>query len=164
MENIPNPELEPEPVAELPEQASVSEVDLARAQRRSTLIIIGIALIFLVIVVGSFVLLMKAPDTAVAQMRDVFIIFLALQSLLIGFVLVILMIQLSRLINLLNNEIKPILESTNETVSNLRGTTTFLSENLVQPVIKMNEYLAGITKFLVLTGLSRPSKQRKAKS
>lgn len=159
MEHIP----ENEPVAEIPEQVSVVEADLNRIQQRNTWIIIGIALVALVVVVGSFILLMKAPESTVAQLRDVFIIFLALQSLLIGFVLVILIIQVSRLINLLNNEIKPILESTNETVSNLRGTTTFLGENLVQPVIKMNEYLAGITRFLAITGFTRSTKQRKPK-
>jgi len=59
------------------------------------------------------------------------------------------------LINLLQNEIKPILDSTNETVSNLRGTTVFLSDNLVGPVIKLNEYLAGITQFIQVIGLMR---------
>jgi len=59
------------------------------------------------------------------------------------------------LINLLQNEVKPILDATNETVNTLRGTTTFLSENLVEPVIKLNSYLAGIQRVLKLLGLKR---------
>jgi len=164
MENTPPSEpsgeiLEQPPIEQLPS----GDAELIRSQRRTILIIIGIALVFFVIVIASFALLMQAPNRTVAQLRDVFIIFLALESLLTGFVLVILMIQLSRLINLLNNEIKPILESTNDTVNNLRGTTTFLSESLVQPVIKMNEYLAGITKLLALTGIMRSTKKNKSK-
>jgi hypothetical protein len=69
--------------------------------------------------------------------------------------LVILIVQLARLINLLQNEVKPIVESTNEAVSNLRGTTAFLSENLTQPVIKLNEYLAGLATMFRLIGLAR---------
>jgi hypothetical protein len=87
--------------------------------------------------------LLASPRTDTARVRDIFIIFMALESLLIGLVLIILVIQLARLINLLQNEIKPIMDSTNETVSTLRGTATFLSDNLVEPVIKLNEYLAG---------------------
>jgi hypothetical protein len=64
-------------------------------------------------------------------------------------------IQVAGLINLLQNEVKPILESTSETVNNLRGTTQFLSENLVEPVIKLNSYLAGLRKILGIFGTKK---------
>jgi hypothetical protein len=80
---------------------------------------------------------------------------MALETLLLGLAVVILIIQISRLINLLNNEIKPILESTNETISTLRGTTQFLSNNAVEPIIRMNEYFAGLQELLKLLGLAR---------
>jgi len=150
------PDLEPNL---LPAQSEVVDTtELTAQQRRITIIIILIALAFFILVLVTFVLLMRAPAMVVAQLRDVFIIFLALQSLLIGLALVILMIQLARLLNLLQNEIKPILESTNETVSNLRGTTTFLSDNVVEPVIRLNEYLAGLTQFLAIIGMTRRRK------
>ena len=88
-------------------------------------------------------------------MRDIFIIFLALESLVIGAALVVLIIQLASLINLLQNEVKPILKSTNETVNTLRGTSAFLSENLVEPVIKLNSYLAGLKKLFDMFGINR---------
>jgi hypothetical protein len=78
------------------------------------------------------------------------IIFMAFESLVIGAALIILVIQVASLINLLQNEVKPILDATNETVNTLRGTTTFLSENLVEPVIKLNSYLAGLRRFFQL--------------
>jgi hypothetical protein len=134
---------------------TATDQEIKRQNRKMMVIIIGAAVILLLIIVGVFVLLMNAKPGNVAQLRDVFIIFMSLQSLLIGLVLVILLIQLSRLINLLQNEIKPILESTNETVSNLRGTASFLSDNLTEPVIKMNEYLAGLVRLLTIIGVIR---------
>jgi len=141
----------------LPESPSAQELE--KRQKRIVIAIIAIAVVIVVVLTASFILLMNAEAANVAQLRDVFIIFLALQSLLIGLVLVILMIQLATLINLLQNEIKPILDSTNETVSNLRGTTNFLSDNLVQPVIRLNEQMAGIMRFLAIMGLTRKTKK-----
>lgn len=129
--------------------------DELTASQRKTLIgvIVGVILLLIAIIGGIWWLVQPSTDTA--RVRDIFIIFMAFESLLIGFTLVILIIQLARLINLLQNEIKPIIDSTNETVSNLRGTTAFLSENLSEPVIKMNEYLAGISEFFKVLGLAR---------
>jgi len=126
--------------------------------RRQRRIIIGLSLglfIFIVLLVGSFILLLNAPPQNVELLRDILIIYMALQSMLVGFVLIILIIQLARLTNLLQNEIKPILTSLDVTTSTLRGTTTFLSDSLTEPVIKMNEYMAGISKLLVLLGIIR---------
>ena len=75
---------------------------------------------------------------------------MALESLIIGIVLVILIVQLAVLINLIQNEIKPIMQATNETVNTLKGTSTFISNNIAEPVIKLNEYLAGFKKLLDL--------------
>ena len=111
-------------------------------------------MIILALMVLAIIFLLN-PSTPTGKIRDIFIIFMALETLILGLTLVILIVQIARLINLLQNEIKPILESTNETVNTLRGTTTFLSENLVEPVIKLNEYLAALQKMLSLIGLAR---------
>jgi len=67
----------------------------------------------------------------------------------------VLIIQFASLLNLLQNELRPILQATNETVNNLRGTTEFLSENLVEPVLKLNSYLAGLRRFFDMFGFKR---------
>ena len=64
--------------------------------------------------------------------------------------LVVLLIQLASLINLLQNEVKPILQATSETVNALRGTVDFLGESVVEPVIKLNGYMAGMQRVLEL--------------
>jgi hypothetical protein len=119
------------------------------------LIIVIVAAILLVALLVAAVWGLLQPTTDTARIRDVFIIGMALMSLLIGVTLVILIIQMARLINLLQNEIKPILDSTNETVANLRGTTAFLSDNLVEPVIKLNEMSAALYQVVRLLGLAR---------
>jgi hypothetical protein len=134
--------------------------ELTADQRRMLVFSIIVIVLLMAALIVSVVFLMNAPYGEVARIRDIFIIFLAIQSLLTGFALVILIIQLARLINLLQNEVKPILESTNETVSNLRGTTVFLSENLTEPVIKMNEYLAGMSQLFYVLGITKRSSKK----
>jgi len=73
--------------------------------------------------------------------------------LVIGAALVILIIQLASLINLIQNEVRPILNATSETVNTLRGTVEFLGENVVEPVVKLNGYLAGLRRMLELMGI-----------
>jgi len=134
--------------------------ELTSEQKRFVIVGIVLVVLLIVLIVASLYYLMQ-PSTDTARIRDIFIIFLAIESLLIGLTLVVLMIQLAKLLNLLQNEIRPIVESTNETVSNLRGTTTFLSDNLVEPVMKANEYAAGFRQFISVLGLARkPSKKK----
>ena len=135
-------EIETEPT---PENAASKAAE--RKQRWMMVGIIAGVVIFLALI-GLAVFALLQNDTRTANIRDIFIIFMAFESLIIGAALVVLIIQVANLINLLQNEVKPILESTSETVNTLRGTTEFLSENLVEPVIKLNSYLAGLRKIL----------------
>jgi hypothetical protein len=121
---------------------------MTEGQRKGVLIaaaVVGVLLLAGAIAVAIW--LAQNPSTA-ASVRDVFIIFMALEFMLVGVALVILMVQLAVLTNMLQHEIKPILQSTNETLNTVRGTTAFLSENLVDPVIKMNSALAALAQVL----------------
>jgi hypothetical protein len=142
-------------MAEYTKEMSPEEETLNRAallkQRWIMAGIITAALIVLAGIVVAVIALTRYPAVA-TNVRDIFIIFMAFESLIIGAALVVLVIQIASLINLLQNEVKPILQSTSETVNTLRGTTEFLSENLVEPVIKLNSYLAGLRKFFELFG------------
>lgn len=120
--------------------------------------IIGVVLTIVVLVglfIWGLVSLFTAPADQTAKVRDIFIIIMAFESLVIGAALIILIIQIASLMNLLQNEIKPIMDATNETVNTLRGTTTFLSENMVEPVVKLNASLAGLQRFIELLGIKK---------
>ncbi len=140
----PPPPLTPEQLAELREQE----------RRQKTLVVSIIAGVVLILVLlGVAIYFLMQPTAPTDKIRDVFIIVVALESLVIGVALIVLIVQLASLINLLQNEVRPILNATNETVNTLRGTAEFLGENLVEPVIKLNGYLAGLKRMLELLGI-----------
>jgi hypothetical protein len=161
----PVPQASQPEITQLPPPTGQGPADdptsMSREQKRF-MIYMGLALLVIVIltVLAIYYLGFVAQPGQVTRIRDIFIIFMALQSLLTGLALVVLLVQVTRLINLLQNEIKPILDSTNETVSMLRGTTAFLSNNLVEPVIKLNEYLAGFAQLLQVIGVVRKSSKK----
>lgn len=140
--------------ARLPPPSTAPEMP-RKTSRGPLIIAVVVAVVVLALLVAGLVLLLGADLNTTGRIRDIFIIFMALEFLIIGVALIVLMIQLATLINLLQNEVRPILTSTTETVNTLRGTAVFLSENLVQPVIKMNEYMAGLKKLLDLLHLVR---------
>ena len=116
---------------------------------------VGACIILLALLAAAIYFLFSAPAAVTTQIRDIFIIFMALEFMLLGVALIIFIVQLAKMVNLLQNEVKPILEATNETINTLKGTTEFLSENLVEPVIKLNGYVAGLKKILDLLKIFR---------
>lgn len=111
-----------------------------------------LALIILVVfVVGiGLALFSDVEQTAltIQVIRDIFIIFLVFQGILIIASLAILILQIARLINLLQNGIMPILKNTEETVKTARGTVEFVGSNLTEPVVKLNGFLAALNVIL----------------
>jgi flagellar biogenesis protein FliO len=112
------------------------------------LIALGI-LIFLGLVVLAIFYLTQNP-TVTTNVRDIFIILLAFESFVIGLALIILVIQIAALINFIQNEIRPIIMDTQETINHLKGTTEFISKRFTRPIIKLNSYFAGFKKILDL--------------
>jgi hypothetical protein len=148
---FPQPEQKPTPPPLTPEQIAA----IKEAERKQKIIIasaIAVA-VLIVALLGVAIYFLLQPDTPTDKIRDVFIIVVALETLVIGVALIVLIIQLASLINLIQNEIRPILNATNETVNTLRGTAEFLGENVVEPVIKLNGYLAGLRRMLELLGV-----------
>lgn len=143
----PTPETTPPPL-------TAEQLEQERQMKR-IMTGVGIGAVVLVILLGLAVFYLLQPATPTDKIRDVFIIVVALESLVIGVALIVLVMQLASLINLLQNEVRPILKATNETVNNLRGTAEFLGENVVEPVVKLNSYLAGLTRMLELMGIKK---------
>ena len=131
---------------------------MKEAERKQKAAIAGaIAVVVLIVALLStaiyFLMRPETPAENVGRIRDIFIIVVALESIVIGVALIVLIVQLASLINLVQNEVRPILNATNETVNALRGTAEFLGENVVDPVIKLNGYLAGLKRMLELFGV-----------
>lgn len=119
--------------------------------------VVAIVLLLALIITGlilAVISMVNNPDQT-EIIRDIVIIFMAVESSLIGIVMIILITQLARLTAMLQNEIKPILDSTNETLNTLRGTTAFLSNNLVDPVVKANSVITALRRAIELLPISR---------
>lgn len=84
----------------------------------------------------------------VATIRDVAIIFLALESIVVGIILVVLIWEVRNLAKMLRDDIKPILQSADETVRTVRGTTTFVSDNFVTPLVRVSSFTSGVIEAL----------------
>lgn len=125
-------------------------------------VMIGAVLLIVLLVAGVIfaVAAMVNNPSQTETIRDIVIIFMAVESLIIGLTLIVLIVQLARLTALLENEVRPILNSTTETVQTLRGTTTFLSNKLVKPVIKANSTIAAIRQALDLVGIGRSNSKK----
>lgn len=151
---VPSPQSQqniPAPTPLTPEQIAAQKTQERQAK---TIIAAVIAAVIVILVgLGFAVFALLQPGTPTDRIRDIFIIIVALETLVIGVALVVLLIQLASLINLLQNEVRPMLTAATETINTLRGTAEFLGESVVEPVIKLNGYLASIQRVLELMGL-----------
>jgi hypothetical protein len=118
---------------------------MSRVAGLTAAVLIGlIVLIFLAGLILALSTGVEQTSLTVQVIRDLFIIALAFQGILIIAALAILIVQVARLINLLQNEIMPILENTKETVTTAKGTVEFVGSNLAEPVLKLNGFLAAL--------------------
>lgn len=172
---------DPDVVSGTPEAAAAEPavpVELSEAERRARrVLIIGLAVAG-VLMLGMIALLVflsldayqatmagagPSPGAAVVGvLRDAAIIFVAFETLLIGVLLIILMLQVQALLRLLREEIQPMLAAINETLATVRGTTQFVSENVVSPVVKWSGYLAGLRR--IARGIGSLSKSTERSS
>jgi len=136
-------------------QENTQDNGMPRQQKTAVILFSIIAVLFLAAVVTGIIYLSGKDAETTGRVRDIFIIVLALESLLIGAALVILVIQLAVLTNLIQNEVKPILTSAKEAASTLRGTSQFISKRAVAPIISVTSALAGFRKLSNIIGFIR---------
>jgi len=91
------------------------------------------------------------------MVRDIAIVVLALESIIVGVVLVLLLWQVRNLTRLVQEQIKPMLDSMRETVGTVKGTTSLVSETIVTPAVKISGFFAGARRALqVMLSLRSP--------
>lgn len=81
-----------------------------------------------------------------AGVRDIAIIVLALESIAIGVLLIMLLWQVRSLTLLLEEQVKPMLDSLQETLGTVKGTTSLVSETIVRPAIKISGFASGVRR------------------
>lgn len=152
----------------VPESSSSAPAELSPVELKARRLFIICAIAAAVFFIGLAVLLVflsvdayqaayeGAPPSpgsvVVSLLRDVAIVFVAFETLVIGVLLIVLMLQVQSLVVLLRDEIRPMLVAVNETLATVRGTTQFVSQNVVDPVMKWSGYLAGLRRVLQQIG------------
>ncbi|GAB4428584.1 MAG: hypothetical protein Kow0031_08860 [Anaerolineae bacterium] len=120
----PRPELEPAPF-----------------DKRPLWIGVGVTVTFIVLAIVLGVWLFYHP-VAAAVLRDIFMIYIGLGIfvlipllILLAVVLIYLALKLNDLTHLIHREVIPMMTTVQNSLNTVNGTTSFLSENAVKPVI-----------------------------
>jgi hypothetical protein len=123
-------------------EQSKSEVESLEARTpmdprgKKMIVVVSIAVVVIVaLLVGVGFFLYPRPQV-ITFLRDIAIIVLAFETLMVIFLLGVMTVLLIYVILTLEREIKPVINATSETVYTVRGTTTFVSDTVVSPIMK----------------------------
>ncbi|GEM_PF-1774273 len=79
-----------------------------------------------------------------AQIRDLMLIILAIESFVVGVLLILVLWQVWQLIKLLRQEIIPLVDTTKESVEQVSTTTLFVGRSVAAPFVWMRSWVAGV--------------------
>lgn len=99
-------------------------------------IIAGIAALLIFILVGVGLYLLGGDDqSALEKLRDIAVIFIVLASIITVILLAAITAALAILVFQIKDRVIPLLEEATGTVKRIRGTTNFMTEEAVKPLI-----------------------------
>ncbi|MDE0139936.1 MAG: hypothetical protein F4047_14510 [Caldilineaceae bacterium SB0670_bin_27] len=81
-----------------------------------------------------------------ATVRDIAIILVALEILIMNGLLVVLIWQVWRLVKMIRSEMRPVIRDSQETVGTVKGSAEFVSTSFISPLISTSSRLAGIVR------------------
>jgi hypothetical protein len=126
-------------------------------------VVVGIILLLFIISFVFAVANVQGAAEFFSVVRDVLIIVLMLQGILIALALVVLVIQVANLVNLLQSEIKPALNNLQDTLNTVKGSAQFVSESVASPLVKIGGFTAGASVFIRELGGIRRAIRRNSK-
>ncbi len=117
---------------------------------------IGLIAAIILALIGLAVYALAVKPVRAQVVRDLFIIFISIEVLAVGVLLSILIWQIYQLIRTLQEEVLPILRSTQDAADTVKETASFVSERVVSPIAKASGYIAGLREAAAtLAGRSR---------
>ncbi|MEO8608536.1 MAG: hypothetical protein ABI690_11665 [Chloroflexota bacterium] len=149
----------PAEAAKKPSRWTVQRIVVAAAA------ILGGIIILLFVIGLLFALFSDVQATAprIQIIRDTLVIVITLEFLLIVGALAIVILQVARLVLLLQNEVKPLLDNTKDAVNSAKGTVEFVGNNVTEPVVRVGSFLAGANVFVREVGGIRRAIRRNGK-
>jgi hypothetical protein len=129
-----------------------------RARRVTTIVSVVVVLVIIAILVGLGYLMYRPYEESVpgtVRLRDISIIVLAVETLVVVALLLIIAVLIGVFTVMVYDRVIPVLEQMNravgnaaDTVQTVRGTTSFIGEKMVQPVIEVSSYASGVRRIL----------------
>jgi hypothetical protein len=150
-----------EPVPQLPEpgtaeqESSPAEISPGLGASRLPAIIAGVvAAVILAALIAVGVLLFNHPQAA-AVLRDIFIILLGIQSIIIGLLLVAMLVvliymalKIYDLTQFVEDELRPILGRADDMMRTAHSRTVFISDTAVKPVIGAMGFVSAVKSII----------------
>lgn len=104
-------------------------------------------IIILIFVIGLIFAFSTSLEITVARtqyIRDILMIALTLEGILIVGALAVLVVQTGRIINMLKKEIRPVIANAQQTVTTTKVTAEFVGQNVTEPIVKTSAFIAGV--------------------
>jgi hypothetical protein len=124
------------------------------ASRTPAIIAAVVALVILTILIAVGVFLFNNPPVA-AVLRDIFIILLGIQSIIIGLLMIVAVVaiiyvalKMYDLTQFVQNELRPMLQRADDAVRTLHSRSVFISDAAVKPVIEVMSYASAVKGIL----------------
>ena len=118
------------------------------------IISIVFALILAILTVLGIVLFRNPQTTRL--IRDFMIIILTIEAIIIGITIIIASIQITKYIRLIQEDIRPIMEQTSETITTIQETVHLIQSNAIKPLAKV---FGNYKKFTSLLSIFIPKKK-----
>jgi len=132
------------------------------SSRRPAIIGGIVILVILAIFIAIGVLLFNNPD-ATSRLRDIFIILLGIETMLIAVLILLLLIalvyvalKLYDLTQFVEDEVRPMLNRADDAIRTVHSRTVFIADTAVKPVVDVMSYIAAVKS--VIRTFTRPRK------
>jgi len=105
------------------------------------------AIIVVIFVIGLLLAFsgeLEITALRVEYIRNLFMIVIGLEGILIIGSIAVLIVQITRLVNMLKRDVQPVLTTAQETVNTAKGTVEFVGDNTVRPIIRASAFASGV--------------------
>lgn len=105
----------------------------------------GIILIpFVIGLLLSFSDALEVTALRTSYLRDILLILIILEGIIIISGLSILIIQISRIVNMVKKEVTPVIFNAQQTMKTAKVTAEFVGDNVTEPIVQTGAFVAGL--------------------
>ncbi len=144
------------PVAPYPLGPNLPEMEKSGStgSRLPALVAVAFAVVLVAGTIVFGIFMFRSPTTA-ATLRDIFLIVLGVQSMIIGLLLVALLVaivylvlKLYELVHFFQSELRPIMQQADDTVRTVRSRAIFISDSAVRPIVEVMACVSAVKSII----------------